>query len=71
MFLVTYFVSHKRIIGITDDNSIFRDLRAMAGTAAKAQGKNPTALLGHTSAAMTARYLRDKEVSVVDGPTIR
>lgn len=30
-----------------------RDLRAMAGTAAKAQGKNPTALRGHTSPAMT------------------
>lgn len=48
-----------------------RDLRAMAGTAAKAQGMNPTALLGHTSSAMTARYLRDKEVPVVDGPSFR
>jgi integrase len=48
-----------------------RDLRAMSGTAAKTQGKNPTALLGHTSAAMTARYLRDKEIPVVEGPAFR
>lgn len=45
-----------------------RDLRALAATEAKRQGKNPTALLGHTTPAMTARYLRDKEVPAVDGP---
>lgn len=55
--------------GILDAD--LRDLRAMSGTAAKAQGKNPTALLGHTSPAMTTRYLRDKEVPVVDGPSFR
>ena len=48
-----------------------RDLRVMAGTAAKAQGKTPTAPLGHTSPAMTTRYLRDKEVPVADGPSFR
>jgi integrase len=55
--------------GVADAD--LRDLRAMSGTAAKAQGWNPTALLGHTSPAMTVRYLRDKEVPVVDGPTFR
>ncbi len=48
-----------------------RDLRAMSGTEAKRQGINPTALLGHTSPTMTARYLRDKEVPVVDGPSFK
>lgn len=46
-----------------------RDLRAMSGTAAEQQGMNPTALLGHTSAQMTKRYLRDKQVPEVDGPS--
>jgi integrase len=55
--------------GVADAD--LRDLRAMAVPAAKAQGKNLSALLGHTSPAMTARYLRDKEVPVVDGPTFR
>lgn len=47
-----------------------RDLRAMSGTEAKRQGLNPTALLGHASPAMTSRYLRDKQVPVVEGPRI-
>lgn len=54
--------------GIQDAQA--RDLRAMSATLTKAQGKNPTRLLGHTSAAMTERYLRDKEIPVVDGPSI-
>jgi integrase len=48
-----------------------RDLRAMSGTAAQAQGQNPQKLLGHTSGTMTERYLRDRTVKVVDGPSIR
>lgn len=46
-----------------------RDIRAMAATAIKAQGGNATALLGHKTAAMTERYLRDKAVPIVTGPT--
>lgn len=46
------------------------DLRAMAGTETKAQGKSAQALLGHTSARQTATYLRDRELPVVDGPDI-
>lgn len=48
-----------------------RDLRAMALTEAKREGKNPTALAGHTSEAMTKRYLRDREIPVVQGPSFR
>jgi integrase len=44
------------------------DLRALAGTDAKRQGLDPTALLGHTSARTTASYLRDRSPAVVSGP---
>ena len=44
------------------------DLRAMAITAARAQGLDAQALAGHTSPAMTRRYLDSKEVPVVDSP---
>lgn len=47
------------------------DLRALAATEAKKQGKNPTALLGHSSEAQTSRYLRSREEPVVDGPSFR
>lgn len=53
--------------GVTDAH--LHDLRAMAATAARRQGLNATALLGHTSAAMTARYLRDKEETLAPGPS--
>jgi integrase len=55
--------------GIADTD--LRDLRALAGTEAKRQGKNATKLLGHRSETMTARYLRDKEITVAEGPVIR
>lgn len=45
------------------------DLRAFAATWAKKQGKNPTALLGHTTNAQTVRYLRGKEEPVAEGPS--
>lgn len=51
------------------EDAQLRDLRAMAGTAAKAQGKNPTILLGHTDPSMTRRYLRSKEVPEADAPS--
>jgi len=48
-----------------------RDLRAMSLTAARKQGQDATALAGHKSASMTDRYLRDREVPIVQGPTQR
>lgn len=53
--------------GVADAH--LHDLRALAATWAKKQGKDPTALLGHTSSAQTVRYLRDKEEPVADGPS--
>lgn len=47
-----------------------RDIRAMSATAVQAQGGNATALLGHTSPKMTERYLRDKKVPLVSGPSL-
>ena len=57
----------RRAAGIPDAR--IHDLRAVAATWAKKQGKNPTALLMHTSPKQTERYLRDKEELVVDGPS--
>ena len=45
------------------------DLRALAATWAKRQGKNPTELLTHTSPSQTQRYLRGREEPLVDGPS--
>ena len=53
--------------GILDAN--LHDLRAMSGTEAQAQGHDPQALLGHTDFKMTRRYLRDRRLPVVNGPT--
>lgn len=47
------------------------DQRAQSLTEAKRQGMNATALAGHSSPAMTERYLRDRETPVVSGPTLR
>jgi len=57
----------RRAAGIPDAR--IHDLRAVAATWAKKQGKNPTALLMHANAQQTERYLRDKEELVVDGPS--
>jgi len=54
--------------GVTDAH--LHDLRAMAATMAQQQGLDAQKLLGHTSPAMTARYLRDRSAKVVDGPSI-
>lgn len=56
-----------RAAGVEDAQA--RDLRAVSGTAAKRQGKNPQALLGHTDAGTTSIYLRDRETPIVEGPT--
>jgi integrase len=53
--------------GVTGAN--IHDLRAMSGTEAKRQGLDARALLGHTSERMTAQYLRDRELPIVDGPS--
>lgn len=50
------------------EDADLRDIRAMSATAIMAQGGDATALLGHTSKAMTQRYLRDKTVPKVVGP---
>ena len=47
------------------------DIRAMSLTAADLQGKDATALAGHTTEAQTVRYLRDKTIPVVSGPSFR
>jgi integrase len=54
--------------GVADAH--LHDLRAMAATMAKQQGLDPQGLLGHTSPAMTRRYLRDRSPTLVDGPSI-
>lgn len=50
-------------------NAQLRDLRAMSLTQTDDEGKNATALAGHSSKAMTRRYLRAKKITVADGPT--
>jgi len=45
------------------------DPRAVALTAAQQQKLDPTALAAHSSPVMIARYLRDREQPVVDGPS--
>ena len=54
--------------GITDAH--LHDLRALAATAAQAQGLDAQQLLGHRTQANTARYLRDRSDMLVDGPSI-
>ena len=53
------------------EDAHLHDLRAMSGTEADAQGIDAQKLLGHTDAKVTKRYLRDKVVPVVTGPSIR
>lgn len=47
------------------------DVRAMSATDANAQGIDAQAMLGHTDAATTRIYLRDRVVPVVAGPVMR
>lgn len=56
-----------RKAGVAD--ATLHDLRAMSGTEADRQGKDPTALLGHTDRHTTKIYLRDRAPKVVAGPT--
>jgi integrase len=57
-----------RLAGVQDAN--IHDMRAYAATEADRQGLNATALLGHSSPAVTARYLRDRAPKVVMGPDL-
>jgi integrase len=52
------------------EDAHIHDLRAMSLTHARAQGLNATALAGHTTEAMTVRYLRSKETPEVQGPDL-
>lgn len=54
--------------GVSDAN--IHDLRAVAVTDAFRQGLDPQALAGHTSRAMTERYIRDKMGVVVTPPSL-
>jgi len=52
--------------GVTDAH--IHDLRAKSLTHAKQQGFNPQTLAGHTSGAMTERYIRLRETPEANGP---
>ena len=54
--------------GVT--GATIHDLRAASASEAKRQGIDAQALLGHTSARMTANYLRDHDLPIVHGPSI-
>jgi integrase len=54
--------------GVT--GATIHDLRAMAATESTAQGGDAQALMGHSSATMTARYIRERAVPVVHGPVL-
>lgn len=60
------FKTAARKAGIEDVT--IHDLRAMAGTAAESEGKDPTALLGHADRRTTQSYLRDRTPKLVTGP---
>ena len=47
------------------------DLRAKSLTDAKRQGLDPQALALHSSESMTRRYIRDREIATVQGPSLR
>lgn len=52
------------------ENAHIHDLRAKSLTHARRQGLDATALAGHTSKAMTERYIRQRETPVVVGPAM-
>jgi len=56
-----------RAAGIEDAH--LHDLRAVAATTAKRQGKNATSLLAHSTPQQTQRYLRGREEVLVEGPS--
>ncbi|VXC69522.1 Site-specific recombinase XerD [Pseudomonas sp. 8Z] len=54
--------------GVKD--ATLHDLRAKSITDAKKQGHDPQKLAGHSSARMTERYIRLREIDVAQGPTL-
>jgi integrase len=52
------------------EDTTLHDIRAKAAMDTKNQGRDPQALLGHTTAAQTVRYLRGREYELVNGPSI-
>ena len=52
------------------EDATLHDLRAKSLTDAKKQGKNPQKLGGHSTEAMTNRYIRDRDYDVAEGPSI-
>jgi integrase len=55
-----------RLVEVEDSH--IHDIRAMATTDAKRQGKDPQKIAGHEDARTTKIYLRGLEVEIVDGP---
>jgi integrase len=51
------------------EDAHLHDLRAMAITAARQQGEDPTALAGHRHSGTTIRYLRDRAPIEATGPS--
>ena len=52
------------------EDTTLHDIRAKALTDAKKQGKNPQKLGGHSTEAMTNRYIRGRDFVVAEGPSI-
>jgi len=52
------------------EDATLHDIRAKSLTDAKRQGKNPQKLGGHSTEAMTNRYIRDRDYDVAEGPSI-
>lgn len=51
------------------EDTTLHDIRAKALTDADKEGKNAQALAAHTTKAMTDRYLRDRSIQAVQGPS--
>ena len=52
------------------EDATLHDIRAKSLTDAKKQGKNAQKLGGHSTEAMTNRYLRDRDFEAAEGPSI-
>jgi integrase len=51
-------------------DATLHDIRAKSLTDAKRQGKNATTLAGHSTEAMTNRYIRGRDYDLAEGPSI-
>lgn len=57
-----------KLAGVED--ATLHDIRAKSLTDAKKQGKNAQKLGGHSTEAMTNRYIRDRDFEAAEGPSI-